>query len=390
MIKSLIRLLLVLFVSSCTRLGETSTPSPQPTITEVTHTATAIPNTPSPTLSAVSTILPTPAPKPSSTPVVIKGVNGGGALWLHPKGVSDYLVIDMRNGTTSKAEFPSNCILRFSIKAICKSGEQLSLIDLLASGSRPLPFKEPDWLGISSDEEFLFYGYYDNDESKKLTIYSYDLGNNSERLLISQMDGAEWVEAFVLSANGEHLAFLGRDTQLEHRVFEVSFDDSRIRQIGLDQPPATSDLAWSPVSAQLVYGATDIQSEIGFATNYLYLIDLDSNTLHLLAKAPNGGVYSSFFGPVWSPDGRQIAIAMRNSSSLCIIRLDDNLQNCNEVIPSTDTINSIAWSPNGDFIALYVNKKGASSSARLILYSLLDSTTTILLTGKEIDHMFWR
>ena len=153
--------MLVLLAASCARLNETSTPTSQPTVPQVPSTATAIRSTPSPAPSP--TLRSSPTPKPSSTPVVIQGVNGGGTLWLHPKDGSDYLVIDMQSGATNKVEFPNNCILRFSIKAVCKSGEQLSLIDLLTSDRTPLPFKEPDRLGISSDEEFLFYSYRDTD-----------------------------------------------------------------------------------------------------------------------------------------------------------------------------------------------------------------------------------
>jgi len=180
----------------------------------------------------------------------------------------------------------------------------------------------------------------------------------------------------------------GMSDQPSTSVFEIVRGGSKFRRIGLSDPPATWDVAWSPTSGQLVYGATDIKQEIGPSPNYLYIVDAQTNKIRRLAKSPD----SLFFWSSslsWSPKGNQIAVglwdlAFKSEPQTCIINVNTVGQVC---LPALRGINGHfqAWSPSGEHIAFV-------DLGRNLTISTPDGTGAVKLLEHVPSNflLFWR
>jgi Tol biopolymer transport system component len=156
----------------------------------------------------------------------------------------------------------------------------------------------------------------------------------------------------------------------------------------LDKPFSTGDIAWSPASRQLVYGATDIEQEIGPSPNYLYMIDEQTGKIQKLAKSPKPLFFWSQ-SLEWSPTGKQVAVglwdlAFKSESQACVIDVSTTEQSC---IPALRNIGGrfLGWSPSGEHIAFVDLDKN-------LILSNPDGTGAVkLLENIPSDFsLFWR
>lgn len=383
---------LILGLTSC---QTTNRPLPNETATSI-PAVTVTRATPTPASTPVATVTPVPTltPAPTATPLPVASLAEKGLLLIWDNRARQYEVLDLNTGKSPRTiQWNSECeweLLPHSTMTVCEhqSGQQY-LFDLLQGTAQDLPIWNAKLIGWDPNGRFLVFTQGTED---KIDIFSYDITTNVTQTLALDIDRREqerWLTRPALSADAQELIVV-RETsdQQSASVFEIAKRGLGFRQIGLNSPPATWDVAWSPTSGQLVYGATDIQQEIGPSPNYLYIVDTQTNKIRRLAKSPD----SLFFWSSslsWSPKGNQIAVglwdlAFKSEPQTCIINVNTVGQVCLPALRSVDG-HFQAWSPSGEHIAFVDLRKNLTISNS-------DGTEAVkLLANVPSDFLlFWR
>ncbi|HEX5069274.1 MAG TPA: S41 family peptidase [Vicinamibacterales bacterium] len=145
-------------------------------------------------------------------------------------------------------------------------------------------------------------------------------------------------EDLALAPDGRKVAFIARGD-----IFAASVKDAGDAARVTATPELESQPVWSPDSRRLAY----VSTSSGGQRLYTY----DFATTSAKALTPAGGIDLS---PVFSPDGRQIAF-LRNRKELRVIDLGTGNDRLLASGVFADSIDSPApvWSPNGRWIALF-------------------------------------
>lgn len=360
----------------------------------VAATATLPQPTPTPMPAATATPVPTLTPVPTATLLPVASLAEKGVLFIWNDRAKQYEVLDLNTGNLSRTiRWNSDCeweLLPRATTTVCEhqSGQRY-LFDLLKGTTQDLPIWNAKLIGWDPNGRFLVFTQGTPDE---LDIFSYDITANVTQTLVSDIERQEqerWLTQPMLSADGQELIVVrGVSGQPGPNVFKIARGGSKFRQIGLPKPPATWDVAWSPTSHQLVYGATDIEQEIGPSPNYLYLVDTSENNVRRLAKSPD----SLFFWSSslsWSPTGQYIAVGLsdllfKSKPQACVIDISTEGEMCRESLPGINGLFSV-WSPSGEHIAFIDLGKN-------LVLSNPDGTEKIkLLENIPSDFsLFWR
>lgn len=374
-------------------------PSNRPLLNEATTVSqpvnTVTPIMLAPTSTAVTTMMSAPpAPTPMATPFPATSLTERGLLLIWDDRVKQYTVLDLNAGNSSHTiRWNPDCeweLLPHATTTVCEhqSGQQY-LFDILKETEQDLPIWNAKLIGWDPSGRFLIYSQEAGDRTDFLSV---DITTNVTRSLASGIDRPEqerWLTPPALSADGQRLAVV-RETfdQKSISVFEITQGGSELRQLGLSAPPATWDIAWSPTSRQLVYGATDIEQEIGPRPNYLVFTDVQTGESQKLGKAPKPLFFWSG-SLAWSPTGRQIAVglwdpAFQSEPQACIIDVNSTGQVC---FPALRNVNGHfqAWSPSGEHIAFVDIEKRLTVSNP-------DGTGAIKLSENVPNDflLFWR
>ena len=187
-----------------------------------------------------------------------------------------------------------------------------------------------------------------------VNLYSYDLSTNSIITYTNFLQTGILSFEPVLSFDRKTFAL-----PYDRQVYIIGTNPQSHYSISPQNVRPTWLLSWSPVEPKLVLGGTDIDTEIGFCTNYLYIYDRDQNSTNLLSKSSKNECFDDpgiFPKVIWSPDGKKIA-AM-GYDQLCIIDITNNDKKCTKVIDrSKELIGRYVWSPQGKYIAFIVGTK---------------------------------
>jgi len=383
---------LILSLTSCQTTNqplpnETAASIPAVTVTRATLTPTA-------TSSATVTPVPTRTPAPTTTPLPVASLAEKGLLLIWDDRAKQYEVLDLNTGNSPRTiRWNSECeweLLPLATTTICEhqSGQQY-LFDMIKETTQDLPIWNAKLIGWDPTGRFLVFTQGTAD---KLDIFSYDITANVTQTLaldIERQEQERWLTQPVLSADGQELIVVrGMSDQPSASVFEIARGGSEFRRIGLAEPPATWDIAWSPTSRQFIYGATDIKQEIGPRPNYLFIADVQTGKIRELGKSPDPLFFWSW-SLEWSPTGKQIAVglwgqALKSKPQACIINIDTAKQLC---LPSLRSTNGsfVGWSPSGEHIAFVDLDKNLTISKP-------DGTeAVILLENIPSDFLlFWR
>lgn len=388
----LLSLVLILGLNGCQPTNrpssyETSAASP------VVATATLPELTPTSTPAATATSLPTVTPVPTATLLPVASLAEKGLLLIWDDQVKQYEVLDLNTGNLSRTiRWNPDCeweLLPRATTTVCEhQSGQWYLFDILKETTQDVPIWNAKLVGWDPNGRFLVFTQGAPDQ---MDIVSYDITANMTQTLalnIERQEQLRWLTQPALSANGQELIVV-RETpdQQNTSVFELR-NKAKFRQIGLTVPPATWDVAWSPTSHQLVYGATDIEQEIGPSPNYLYLVDTSENNVRRLAKSPD----SLFFWSSslsWSPTGQYIAVGLsdllfKSKPQACVIDISTEGEMCRESLPGINGLFSV-WSPSGEHIAFVDLDKNLTISKP-------DGTEAVkLLANMPSDFLlFWR
>ena len=353
-----------------------------------TATVTALKSQVMPTALPTATPSPTVTPVPSSTTLQTSSLAEKGFLLIWDDVVKRYTVIALNNGALSTIQGNKECgseLLPGATTVVCEHASgQHYLNDVLKGTKRDLPIWNASWISWSPNGQFLIYSH--NIDAGE-PILSYQISANTTETLTEQLN-LDWLELPVLSADGQTLIAARNYEAKMSSIFEIARGTSQYRQIGPDQPFSTGDIAWSPTSDQFVYGATDIEQEIGPSPNYLYMIDEQTGKIQKLAKSPKPLFFWSR-SLEWSPAGKQVAVGLwdlsfKSESQACVIDVSTTKQAC---IPALQNIGGrfLGWSPSGEHIAFVDLDKN-------LIVSNPDGTEVVkLLENIPSDFsLFWR
>jgi len=286
-----------------------------------------------------------------------------------------------------KLTVPNGCksvLIPKTTQVICSNGNGIWTHDLLNNSSVPLPITSPDWMNVSTNGRFLYYGFSENNYHDA-GIFSYDLQDRVEATVTtSVIDG---IIPPILSSDGSYIAYVRNLGPWDNRVFVVEKGSEQSRQLSTDEPSATWNIVWSPVSNWILYGATTIQSDIGFSTNQLYLLDPAAGATHQI-RAVDDLVYDDFgANSVWSPDGTKLVVTA--AENLCVISFNDKGQSCYAVGQPGSKVVAHTWSPHSRYIAAVLSANGPIGNT-LIVFDVGDQTNQVVSSSIEANLLFWR
>lgn len=324
----LLSLVLILGLSGCQTTNrplsiETSTgslPAATVTLARLTPISTSV---------ATVTPLPTLTPAPTATPLPVVSLADKGLLLIWDDQAKQYRVLDLNTGSPPQIiQWNPECeweLLPQATLTVCEhqSGQRY-LRDIVKGVTQDLPIWNADLLAWDATGRFLAFSYGVGD---KANFFSYDMTTNVTQTLgvsIARQEQESWLGSPALSSSGQQIAVVSQFPDPRNTsVFEIAGGSADLRQIGLTEPPATGDLAWSPTSQQIIYGATDVEQEVGPFPNYLFLIDKQTNKIRELVKSPKF-LFFWLSSLSWSPKGNLIAVglwdpAFQSESQVCII-----------------------------------------------------------------------
>ena len=386
--RDLLAVILLAGLISCQAASlQPAAPTPVATPPSMTDT----PGVPTATQAVLTSVTadPTLTPTSTGTPLSVASFREKGLLLWWDDDTQQYSALDLNTGTTPynvrwNPECGKNLLPNTTI-SVCEhpSGQQY-LYDILQDTEQDVPIWDPRWISWSPNSRFLIY-------SKNIQageqFFSYEISTNLTQTLTMPLE-RDWLENPALSANGQTLLVTRNYAALTSRVFEVIHGASQYRQVGLDNPFSTLDIAWSPVSSEFVYGATDIEQEVVPAPNYLFFVSLETGEIRELAESTRPLFFWSW-SLEWSPAGNRISVGLwdqgfQSEPRACVIEVDTAKQVC---LPALRSLNGrfLAWSPSGDHIAFV-------DTTRNLVVSNPDGTETIkLLENAPKDFLlFWR
>lgn len=110
---------------------------------------------------------------------------------------------------------------------------------------------------------------------------------------------------------------------------------------------AASDPQIAPDGSRIVYSVSQTSPETKKTTSHLWICDIDGGNNRQLTSAG-----SSNTGPVWSPDGTQIAfVSDRDGGSGIFVIPAAGLGEARQVTKHNQSVSGLAWSPDGTHIA---------------------------------------
>jgi WD40 repeat protein len=354
-------------------------------------------------LTKTPTIKPTQviaSPTLSSIPTQIDWPNGG--LWVHspPNNIglssnSEYRIFSEGGKLIASVQRMPDCSAEpylNSSKVICWGTDTNYVYDLETGEKVPIPKSEGDLFLVPSGKYVVYV--YCKDIFSSCSLYQFDIETQKKIVYESLING---INEVAMSPDNQHLVVVGFFGNLGRRVAEIYPDGKGPRIIELIDQHTEGDVSWSPESDKLIYGVGEVQ---GIGTTSIFLVNFNNYQAQLLMKPPEGKKFDTNMGSssmghntAWSPDGKYIAIPMKNE--LCIFYFSDSNQKCFQLTESGKQIYRYRWSPESDQIAVIIQEDKSpfpndNFGDTLLIYSLKDAKIEMILQGQTLDAIFWR
>lgn len=170
-----------------------------------------------------------------------------------------------------------------------------------------------------------------------------------------------------LSPDGKAVVYTRRDNyQDDSEVWRVNLDGSERRLLAEIPRFRVEDVLWSPDGRYIAFTQWQESTEFrDFAVGELWLMEANGDNKHLLSPIVTG--YFKRFGPVWSPNGQQIAFIAGSGSGKDLKELSSNVYVIDVVNGKSSQLTRFQnaqviepiWSPDGSRVAL-VSSVGGS------------------------------
>lgn len=360
---------LLAFLTACQNRYVLDTPIPSPLLNN-----TSVPSPTQIPVSQTTTVYPTVTPTelviPQLTPVmetqevlptlystvVIKLMESRikkeeGSIWIYLTDEAHYLVVDLKDGKSYTINPPPGDCSLFPLpetfQVICGFFKQPYLYHLLTDTKQILPIPKEGYIWIQPNLPNDIF-YYVEQGTDLMTLYSYNLNNQKIDTLVSLNIRTFEIPPY-LSTDRKYLVSV-----INNRLVKIDRETGALIPISAKALNATENVGWSPAAPQLVYGVTNMEFEIGQQANFIYLWDARNNQRQLLSTPPPPNrTYDEFGWPVWSPDGKNVAVISENV--ICILAVNKEEEKCGYLdepdYPMNYKINSLAWSLTGNHIA---------------------------------------
>jgi serine/threonine protein kinase/Tol biopolymer transport system component len=243
----------------------------------------------------------------------------------------------------------------------------------------PEPITAPsEWSGLlslSRDGRRIVYSTSENRANlERLSLDPATLAVGSPRPVTR---GSRGVYSCDVSPNGRELAFYTASPQED--LFLVRTDGSGLRQL-TDDTFRDRQPRWSPDGSRLVF-----QSDRS-GRYELWSLRKDGSGLEPVTRT----IGSPLAYPVWSPDGRRLALAVATRGA-ALLDLALPLERRKPVplppIPGEgQTFYAVAWSPDGKWLAGSAESSDSRSLPGVVLYSLESKSYRRLTTHGEVPR----
>jgi|GEM_PF-1707674 len=196
------------------------------------------------------------------------------------------------------------------------------------------------WSPDGSQIIFTALRRFDESDDQEGAIYRIDLNNGTEEPLT--ISGSE-IYSLTLSPDGSQIAYLRDDV-----IYSVPIDGNESVEISSDyQYP--SNITWSPDGSQIA-----VLTYTGVSEHDLYVMDADGSNSRLLVS-DSGEIREV----QWSPDSTQLLfianVEYGYAATLGLVTVETGevatYSNNEGVFESIIGITSLAWSPDGTYIA---------------------------------------
>lgn len=199
-------------------------------------------------------------------------------------------------------------------------------------------------------------------------------GSNQIRLGECGLSVLEW------SLDGTRIAFFGPDGEL----WTADADGTNVSRVKLStmerlNPWMGAGISWSPDGTEIAVVGGFPQSPNNYIAE-VYTIDVETGEIERLTDSPD--IYK--VGPLWSPDGKQIAFtAFGADPSYCIYVMDADGSKQRLLVSAPKTTGEISWSPDGEKI-MYVPRVGKRGYGEIYLVDVEDGTSINLTNSPDI------
>jgi len=329
-------------------------------------------------------------PAATATAVGFYDLTAQGSLWVHLAGRQEFAVVDMETGSLSRQTHPFGCgswALPGQTRLLCVGENEAIYLYDMDTGSREPPSGEAGLLVSASPDgtAFLTMTLTTAEGVRRATLRVYDLLLGTGLQLAPQVAYDELWNWPVLSAGGQHVAFVARRTDGGSGLYEMHGGSREPVEIGLPYPIPGGGLAWSPTAQTLAYGAMSYVPEIGLDPDLIYLVGLDSGQSRRLAEAPDGGVYEGGFR--WSPDGSMIEAV--SGSQICVITVETAIRRCGRVLVDQSFMLPV-WSPDEKYLATVTGWWWMGASSLVVIDVDTFEVTVVLQLNEAVDGLLWR
>jgi hypothetical protein len=356
---------------------ESSTPNPRSGINQDTS-----PVTPEPTAGLFGSKI-----SPLSGNILdvdISQIKSSGQLWISRSPEVPYLVIDWDHQKLFTAQKPpSECsqhpLNTRTYHVLCQTPDGLYLYDLLS--------------GEVTQPNIGKYDYLYSQDNYIYSVYKNSLGMDYVEILdlvtfitikLPLPNNLGWDTPPILSNDGIYAIGVIHET-----LVDIDLQDHSIDPIMINGLRVTSNLAWSPKSSLLAFGATDEEFEIGIMANQILLYNGENHEVRQITKRIKP--YNEIDWPIWSHNGKMIIGVSGNE--VCVNNIETETENCisTQTQANQDDYRIInpQWSADNQFIAFLEQPNGNFEPGNLVLYSLENGNVIILMKDTIIGAIFW-
>lgn len=343
--KKIVGLFILLIFTSCQNIKRTNA-------TEINNFQTLTFSVPTPIPDHIAEVtIPAITPKSSATKIL--------------KGKSDFIrtfpKTENLKGIITISAGQTNILLDFNKNGVYKlncTNPDYESNDICFINSHPIPLSDHPIEIKRLNSNFL--AVFEDLDNHKSNIYRFDkVSGTLEKIYTIDMIKDHWLTTPEVSNDALTMAGVKNKGPWDNQLAIINLENGSEREVKLELPYfMTYNLAWSPSDQEILVGASNIQSEIGFCTNHLLVYNVENFSIiaqfssdTIMCFDDFGLIARSNTAALWSPDEKKIVV-IADHKELCIVNVEEPNISCFKPVDQLNAeLRSVQWSPDSNFVA---------------------------------------